>query len=238
MLCSAKELKNFAIVARDGEIGKVKDLLFDDALWVVRHLVVDTGGWLTGRTVLVSPHAVQRVDLDGRRVEVALARKQVEEAPGIESDRPVSRQHEMALYDYYGYPYYWAGASAWGMAAFPLPAVTDRGAGGGAGRQGEPDAGRSGRRDQDNPHLRSCAEVTDYRIEASDGAIGHVQDFLVDPRSWHVRDIVVDTRNWLPGRHVLVEPATIEAVDWNERQVRVRLTRGQVKAAPERDTVA
>lgn len=232
MVCSATQMKNRAVLARDGEIGKVVDLLFDDHLWVIRHLVVDTGGWLTGKRVLLSPHSVELTGPDEGYIQVALARKQVEGAPDVETDRPVSRQQEAALYDYYGYPYYWAGGSAWGLAGFPMPSAAAGRAGGIMGAAAA-DETPPPRREEGDPNLRSCKEVMGYHIEAADGSIGHVEDFMFDPDSWHLRHIMVDTRNWLPGRHVLVEPGSIVAVDWNAREVRVRLTRQQVKAAPQ-----
>lgn len=232
MVCCATQMKNLAVLARDGEIGKVVDLLFDDHLWAIRHLVVDTGGWLTGKRVLLSPHSVEFLRPDEGCVQVALARKQVEGAPEVDTDRPVSRQQEAALYDYYGYPYYWAGGGAWGAAGLPVPFPAAGRAGGVMGAAAHdtipPPSSTEG-----DPNLRSCEEVMGYCIEASDGSIGHVEDFMFDPSSWHLRHIMVDTRNWLPGRHVLVDPASILAVDWNEREVRVRLTRKQVKAAPQ-----
>jgi hypothetical protein len=74
--------------------------------------------------------------------------------------------------------------------------------------------------------------VTGYGIEASDGDIGHIDDFLFDDRSWQIRYAVVDTRNWLPGRLVLVSPQWITSVDWNRRHVHVKVTRDAVKASP------
>lgn len=228
MLCSAKDLKKFAIVGRDGELGMVDDLLFDDENWVVRHLVVDTGGWLAGHSVLLSPHAVQQVDREGRKLHVDLTREQVENAPALPADQAVSRQHELALYDYYGYPFYWSGPFTWGTAAFPMPQEGSAGPVGGA----TPPQRKGG-----DPHLRSCADVTGYRIEATDGSIGHVHDFLFEPQAWQVREMVVDTRNWLPGKHVLVAPGDIEAVNWGDRHVRVGMSREGVKHAPGEESV-
>jgi hypothetical protein len=83
-----------------------------------------------------------------------------------------------------------------------------------------------------DPHLRSSADVLGCRIEAGDGGIGHIDDFLFDERSWAIRFVVVDTRNWLPGRLVLIAPAWIERIDWDERRAHVRMTREAVKSSP------
>ena len=68
---------------------------------------------------------------------------------------------------------------------------------------------------QNDPHLRSSAAVTGYHIQATDGDIGHVEDFLLDDRSWTIRFMVVDTTNWWAGEKVLIAPAWIERVDWD-----------------------
>ncbi len=235
MLCSTKELDGFHPAARDGEIGRVRDVLFDDQRWGIRHLVIDTGGWLSGRDVLISPHAIEGIDRDQERIRVALDRSQIENAPGVETDKPVSRQHEVPYYDYYGLPYYWGGAGLWGAAAYPMAGAALGAAPpreqGSAQTSAQADAERAA----GDSHLRSAAEVSGYDIAASDGTVGHVEGFLFDERSWQIRYVVVDTRNWLPGRRVLIPPEWIESVDWAARQARVRLTREAVKSSPPYD---
>mgnify|MGYP006176998685 CR=1 FL=1 len=98
---------------------------------------------------------------------------------GIDTDRPVSRQHETEYYNYYGYPYYWSGPYIWGPVAYPAyPPVAP------AAPEGTPSAvqreAAEALRQQDDIHLRSTHEVTNYYIEATDGDIGHVEDFLID----------------------------------------------------------
>ena len=90
------------------------DFYFDDKSWTIRYLVADTGNWLLGRKVLLSPIAVGKADFSGERFNVKLTKKQVEESPSIDTDKPVSRQHEAYYHDYYGYPYYWSGPYLWG----------------------------------------------------------------------------------------------------------------------------
>ena len=237
MLCSAKGLDGFTLSARDGEIGHARELYFDDARWVVRHIVADTGGWLSGRQVLISPYAIEAVDLDKKALAVRLTQEQVKDAPGIDTDKPVSRQHETSYYDYYGYPYYWSGAGLWGVDAFPLageslvvPPIRDSRLPTDVAR--ELDAAEQ---EPGDTHLRSSAEVTGYHIEATDGAIGHIHDFLFDDKSWQIQYVVIDTRNWLPGRLVLLSPRFLTGIDWSERRADVRVTREAVKASPPYD---
>ena len=225
MLYSARQLNGWKLAARDGGIGHAREVYFDDDRWVIRHVVVDTGGWLSGRRVLISPHSVQGLDADQGELRLALTQRQIEEAPGIEADRPVSRQQERSYYDYYGYPYYWAGPGLWGTEAYPMAADTPLSSDTPATEAGE-------RGEEGDPHLRSSDEVRGYRIEATDGEIGHIDDFLFDERTWQIRFVVADTQNWLPGRLVLLSPEWITEIDWNRRHVKVKVTREAVRLSP------
>jgi len=229
MLRSMKnDLRGFTVGATDGDIGAVEEFYFDDTSFTVRHLIVDTGGWLGGRKVLISPMALRDIDWDGKRINAALTKAQVEASPAIDTERPVSRQHEIEYYGHFGYPYYWGGPYLWGDYAYPfLP----------AGRVPDPEPERpwDGAGKGDDPHLRSSAAVTGYHIAATDGEIGHVEDFLVDDATWAIRYMIVDTRNWWPGTQVLVSPRWIERVDWRDSMVSVGLTRAQIKESPEYD---
>src|ERR1035441_10402649 len=119
MLRSIKDLENCAIRATDGLIGHVKDFYFDDEAWLVRYLVVETGSWLSSRKVLISPIAISHPDWTGKVLPVSITKEQVKNSPDIDTDKPVSRQHEMQYLRYYGYPYYWAGGGLRGQGAYP-----------------------------------------------------------------------------------------------------------------------
>jgi hypothetical protein len=227
MLRNAKELHGLTIRATDGDLGTVDQFYFEDETWAIRYLTVDTGGWLPGRQVLISPISVVGVpDWPAKRLDVALTKKQVENSPDIITHQPVSRQHEVAYLGYYGYPFYWGGSDLWGGApnpaglAIPLPASTEAMEGGIA-------------RESMDSHLRSSQEVANYYLEAIDGEIGSVAGFVIDDESWAIRYIEVATRNWWPGKKVLVSPAWAERVSWEDSKVYVRLTRESIKEAPE-----
>jgi hypothetical protein len=107
MLHRVSDLIGHHLEARDGSIGKVKDLLFDDDVWTVRYLVADTGRWLASRRVLLSPFSVMPGAMDAKRLPVNLTKTQSEKSPSIETDLPVSEQHQRDLHAYYGWPPYW-----------------------------------------------------------------------------------------------------------------------------------
>ena len=123
MLNKAKTLKGYTLDSLDGEIGKVKEFYFDDQHWTIRYLVADTGNWLTGRQVLISPYALVAVNKEEQHIAIDLTKKQIEDSPSLDSDKPVSRQFEEAYYGYYGWPMYWGGPYMWG--AYPY-IVRDR----------------------------------------------------------------------------------------------------------------
>jgi len=217
-------LMGYALAAEDGEIGRCHDFLFDDRYWTVRYMVADTGTWLPGRKVLVSPIALGEPDWDAERFPVKLTRKKIEDSPPLEKDAPVSRQYEIKWFNYYGWPYYWVGEGLWGIDPYPHTLYGETG-----------DESQEKEFEPEKSHVRSVKEVTGYHIEASDGKIGHVEDFLVDEQAWSLRYLVVDTRNWLPGRKVLVKPSWVNSVDWADRRVSIALTIESIKNSPEYD---
>jgi len=228
MLRTLEHLERMAIGAVDGPIGKVKDAYFEDRNWTVRYLVVDTGGWLS-RKVLVTPLSIQGADWDAHRIDVSMTREQVRHSPDIDADKPVSRQHEMAYLSYYGLPYYWGGPMLWGPSEYP----SDVGELSRERLRTEPSLEESqSSSEHGDPRLRSCRTVAGYHIEATDGPIGHVEDYLLDDRTWSIVYIAVETRNWLPGQHVLVSTEHVRRVSWEERKIYLALSKAEVRRCP------
>lgn len=229
MILKSKELKGLRLGAQDGDIGHVRDFYFDDQTWTVRYLVADTGSWLRGRQVLISPHALGNVHPPPHKVlEVALTKQQIEESPPIAADAPVSRQFEQEYYRYFNWPAYWGGPWDWGTTPYPGAFVTEA---------LPPPPAETQQKQEGNPHLRSISEVSHYAIQALNDHFGHVADFLLDPESWSIRYLVVDTRSWWPGKKVLLAPQWIAWVSWSESRVYVDLDRETVQRAPEYDPV-
>ena len=227
MLRNVRHLRGYAILATDGPIGEVEDLYFDDDRWAIRYLVVDTGSWLPGRKVLISPHAVGRPDWMAQQLPVSLTKAQVDGSPDVDTRGPVSRQYETDYLRYYGYPHYWGGAGLWGMGAYPGDLTTE-----GSFEEAMRATQVSATPTSGDSRLRSCRVLTGYHIHATDGDIGHVKDLLVEDRTWAIRYLIVDTSNWWVGHDVLVSPQWIEAVSWPDAKVSVDLTRQAVKDSP------
>jgi uncharacterized protein YrrD len=220
MLNNAKTINGYKMDSLDGEIGKVKEFYFDDRHWAIRYLVADTGNWLTGRHVLISPHALSAMDKEKKLITINLTKKQIEDSPSLSRDKPVSKQFEENYYGYYGWPMYWGGPYMWG--AYPYIMHDNK----------QLKKTNPGGKKWD-PNLRSTHDVNGYHIQAEDGEIGHVEDFIIEDETWAIRYLVVDTKNWWPGKKVLVSPKWIERVSWNESKVFINLSREDIKQSPE-----
>jgi hypothetical protein len=117
---------------------------------------------------------------------------------------------------------YWNGPEMWG--SYPTPYIVRDGEKGRDSTQGEKAW---------DPHLRSTHDVSGHHIQAADGEIGHVEDFIIDDETWAIRYLIIDTQNWWPGKKVLVSPQWIERVSWSESKVFVNLPRETIKQSPE-----
>ena len=244
MLRSMNDLEGYAIRATDGTIGHVKDFYFDDQAWVIRYLVVDTGTWLSSRKVLISPIAIGHPDWTEKVLPVSITKEQVKNSPDIDTEKPVSRQHEIDYFGYYGYPFYWGGAGIWGGGIYPNMMMPDyvgfesKPFGEGPGADEAYARADTAQHQHDDPHLRSCKEIMDYHIEATDGDVGHVQGMLVDEETWAIQYLIVNTSNWWLGHQVLIAPHWIKDVSWSDATVSLNLTRQAVKEAPLYDSAA
>ncbi len=218
---SIKDLESYEVFTKDNFSKAVDDFYFDDEIWTIRYVVVNTGGWVPERQVLLSPVSLDPPVTNIKRIPTALTKKEIEEGPSIDADAPVSRRIEEELAGYYHWPLYWTTPNMLGGPA-PMPAPKEA--------PSVEEAKKAG-----DPHLRSVREVRDYAINAADGELGHVADFIVDDDAWRIRYMIVDTRNWLPGKKVLVALDWITGIDAEDNTVTVDLTQEQIKGAPEFD---
>jgi len=227
MLKSIKQLYGKKLGASDGEIGHVKDFYFDDQNWAVRYVVADTGSWLTGRQVLLSPHAFGGLHQAGSILSVNLTRHQIENSPSIESHVPVSRQHEEEHYQYYGWPTYWQGGGLWGMSDIPLFALPT------IPPPREQVSASDSQSKRTDAHLRCTKAVDGYNIQASDGTTGHICDFMIDVETWAIRKLIVKTGPLFSGREVEIPTSAVNRISYEESTVFVNMTTQAVEQSPE-----
>jgi hypothetical protein len=223
MIQETKELYGSRLAATDGDIGHIRDFYFDDKSWAVRYLVADTGTWLTGRLVLISPRAFGGLDHASKTLHINLDRRQIENSPSIESHMPISRRYEVEYHRYYGWPEYWSGGAMSGLGGFPmvLPHSDDE-------LQAQVQHNR-----RDDKNLQAMKSVTGFHIQTVDGVIGHVGGFLVDDRTWEIHDLLVEAGHWYSGKEIRISPDKVERVSFEESTVFVSLTKADIQRTAE-----
>lgn len=228
MLRSIQKLYGSKLGASDGDIGHVKDFYFNDHSWAIRYVVANTGNWLPGRQVLISPHALGRIYPAGKTMLAKLTRKQIEDSPAIDTHKPVSRQYEEDYHRHYGWPYYWEGDGLWGgMRNFPILELPPKFA------SLETPAATGPKKERADAHLRSTHGVNGYSLQAVDGFAGHVCDFMVDDKSWAIQQLVVKVGHRFTGKDVQIPMSQIDRISYNDSTVFVKLTKEAVEKSPE-----
>jgi len=222
MLRSLTEMVGYKISATDGEVGRVVQFFLDDERWAVRYLVTETGHFFGSRRVLVSPISVRALDSETRRVQATRSVEKFNNAPGIESEQPVTRRRERENSRYYGYLPYWEGSGCWGNGSVPASLALS----------GSSAAATDPNDESNSVHVRTTRELRGYRVHGSDGAVGQVASFIVDDLTWEVRYLVVDTSGGWFGKKVLVAPSWAYRVSWANQTIYLDVARSQITAAP------
>jgi sporulation protein YlmC with PRC-barrel domain len=201
MLRTLDGMLGSSIVAKDGEIGRVYNVFFDDRSWAVRYLVVETGSLLTRRRVLITPAALGRPDWAEKTIPVLLTKEQVQNCPDVDADRPVSRQQELGMVRHYGVVEY--------LSVEPPVVLTDLPV---ADSEAAPRA-------TGDPHLRSAKEVAGYQVAASDAPLGGVTDFVIDDEGWAIPDLVVHVDSLPDSQRAVVPTRWVSGVSWEDQRV-------------------
>jgi uncharacterized protein YrrD len=245
----AGKIRGAPVMATDGEIGSVDDFYFDEKVspreggshgltdggsrndetpsWTVRYVLVDTGRWFSAKRVLLSPMSVAG-PWSRAGVNVTLTRDQVWHSPQIDSSTLSPEQVE-DIRRHYGYPIYWGAAGIWGSfenpgALIAAPTLPPRPPGGPVVRV-------------EAEHLRSVNASTGYHLHASDGAIGHVDDFLIGETTWRIRYLLVDTSNWIGGKWVVVRTDEIRSIDRDRGVLHVAASRDDIRNSPSFESI-
>jgi uncharacterized protein YrrD len=205
MPCDLKSLIGSPVAATDGEMGSVRNFLFDDQSWKVRYLVVDVGNWLKRRDVILPTTVLERLDCAKKTCCAHLTKDQVRNSPDVDTEKPVSRQQEIAIHEYFGPLASWVG-SEFGMPPMPTgmkyPVHT-----------------------AEVLHLRSTSHMLGYQVWATDGEFGILEGFVLDEASWHLGYLDVKSGDWLKNRLVLVPTRWVQSVSWTEFRIRLNHTR-------------
>ena len=218
MIRSIRAMLKSHLRATDGDLGRCVDFLFDDEHWTIRYMAADTGRWLRGGKVLISPTALGDWDWRSDEVPVRLSRKGIKASPPLGSDMQVSLQYEKQLAKHYGWFPYSHGPCVWSG----VPSASSQ-----TSSSRVDDIEATGK-----CHLRSVKEVSGYHVQALDDTVGIVDDFLVDPLVWIIRYLVVNAHRWLTDRKVLISPLWVDTIDWKRKRLSVRVNRQDIANSP------
>lgn len=223
MLRSVNELLGYELMATDGQIGNVDDALFSDEDWTIRYLVADTGPWIFGRKVLISPEAFLQPVWASHTFPVNLTREQVKSSPNVDLAKPVSRQYEEKLRAYYNWPVYWGGTHpTHGGPTYVPPNLFKI-------RTPPEDATY-------DTHLRSADELLDYQVSGTDGKAGEMTDFILEDEEWQFRYLVLDTSEEIGvEKKVLVALEWITSIEVAGKDIFIGLTQEAIRFSPEFD---
>ncbi|MFG6120272.1 PRC-barrel domain-containing protein [Thalassobacillus sp. B23F22_16] len=216
MLYFASTLKNYNIQAKDGELGKVKDLYFDDRKWTVRYLVADTRKWLPGKKVVVSPSGVKAVDTEEQVIHVENNKEDIRNNAALEEKQDFSYEKEMELSDTFGWKQYWTGEFLWGGYLTPMDPMEE------PARAAEPQTTKEppindnvhGRNDKLRSTENIKGEFKHGVVHGENGKIGYIKDITIDEDTWRIRYLLVDTSEWSTKERVLLSPDWLQSVDW------------------------
>ncbi len=208
MLRTVRNLEGLKVAGVDGGAGTIRDIYFDDRDWSVRYLIADTGSWLLGIQVLISPRVVTQVDETLRHISVDLTRQQIERSPLLDSHVPVYGQVRQAFTGdvggalYLGFPHNAPSTAPPNYSSF-------------------------------DPQLRSARHITGFQTYGSDGHLGHVADLVVDDETWEIAYLVIDTGHWRPGKRDLVDVAAVERISLDTSRVFLDIDRMELEQLPD-----
>jgi len=228
MLHSVNVLKESTVHATDGSVGHIEDAYFDESEWVVRYLVVNTGPWIFGRTVLIMPQSVTSLHREEKMIYLDVTRKTVKESPDVDTRKPISRLKEEEFHDYYRLPVYWNRSQAWSKEQFPgaMPVSRDN--------IGEERQDRESEMYENS--LRSAREMDRYEVSARGEALGSTLDFIVDPETWKIRYLVV-ARDGAGRKLTVLSPDWIRKVSWIESSIDIDMPREKIENSPDIESI-
>jgi sporulation protein YlmC with PRC-barrel domain len=232
MLRSLKELFGYDIQAADGEIGKVHDFYFDEAGWITRYLVVDTGPWFLGEKVLIAPDALGKPDWVAENFPVNMTRQRIQDSPSVDTALPISKQQQVKMHEYFRWPAYWTSTTPFHSSTLPIVARFNQ-------KDMQHDAVKKevlARMSQEHDTLRSAKEVIGYTVSGTDDELGKVDDIILDDESWRLVYLVLDTSTGLmKGKKTLIAIPWINWISYRDREVRLELHKQIIDDSPSYD---
>lgn len=203
MKCLATDIYRMTVLANNGRIGTVNDLIFDSQLWKICFVQIDLSELDVGRKVLIPSKLLGKPDLENFDLPVELSKQQIQEAPVMPLDEEKYKEFAEQLCFHFGWD-----------PCFCLDAVVSKE----AGIEVQP---------------RSSREIIDYTVEALDGQIGHVENLLIDCQQMKIDRLVIHTSNWLKGKKVLLEPKAVRQIEWFDFTIQTDMMINEIKRSEE-----
>ncbi|HKF23668.1 MAG TPA: PRC-barrel domain-containing protein [Candidatus Angelobacter sp.] len=204
MFHTLHELHDDRVVATDGRIGRIHNILFDDRSWKIRYFVVDLKDWLTRREVVIAANVADQPDWRRKLLPVRITKEEVRHSPDVDSAKPVARQQEIAFKEHYGWPLTWGHIRgevfippAPTGCEYPVPSEEDR-------------------------HLRSANHLYGYELHKKSQVIGRLENFVLDSNSWSISYLEIRAGDWLYRQSFLIATTNVESLSWARHQVNLR----------------
>lgn len=222
MTRSYKDFLHWKVTTTDGHERPVADVLLDDRGWSVRYVLVETGGWLHGRQLLISSAAFGAPDSREHVLPIQATLNQMEKSPPLKSHMPVTLAHERALEEYYEWPPREAEGSVLPESVTrqltpDTQALQDRT----VDRHTKPIAGEA--------HLWSAGALLKMKAVTRDRQKSGLDDVLLSEDLHHVAGWIVDARPWMPGGEAMLGPSAVSGVDLNDGVVSLVLERTEIE---------
>jgi uncharacterized protein YrrD len=212
-MISSNELTSYKLQAEDGRAGSIKDVLFDDGRWTVRHFVVESGGLLSKHKVILDPIEALEPDVDEKVLPVRLTKDEIKRHPIPESDPPLTSKTKGAG------PNAMRSAGAGSMiGANPTEVLLS----------GQSASYESTYIDPD-PHLRSASDVQSFTLRTGTEDVGKVMDFVIDPQNWSVPYAVVELDD--DHRQVMLPTDQISKIGFPDKVLTTEMMPESLRAA-------
>lgn len=218
MLRSLNVLMNFTIHFGDDEVGKVTDIYIDKSTWSLRYLILDTGKWLSGKTIIVSTQNLDKFDTDNQTITIHRSLNDVESSPEFKNLETLTRKFEENLFAHYQWVPYWTaqGIAQSGAAPVVLPV-----------QDANEDTDISSSRKE--PDLLTFEDIKSYEVVHEDQTLGWVKDGIYDDGSWDIHSIIFDTGKTLREKIIEVPVKRISSININDKHVLTEMSRQEAE---------
>ncbi len=223
MLENLEKLREYRFYAIDGKIGEIHNFYFDDQTWDVRYLILNTGSWFNEHRILIPVSAISNIDWRNKSLSVIFTKAQIKNGPGIDFEKPVSRQIVQTLINHHQLLVFLPTNNE-SMPNWLIRVLKNI---------GTPHMNRMQKNGRANPNLRSAIEVIGYDLQAKDGQKGIVDDLIIDMKYWKICSVAIKINHWMSrDKKAFVFPENVEELSWRHHQMLLDVTKNEILNNP------